>query len=83
MRCFGIYNPDSGIKEAIKEVEAEARRQSFCRPVRDDMNLARHFSAGTDGMHGWSPVGTIEFIPKHIFHHIQSCNHLDEPPFTN
>ena len=35
--------------------------------------LARHFSAGTEGKLGWSPVGTIEFIPKHIFHHIQRC----------
>jgi hypothetical protein len=28
------------------------------------MILARHFSAGEE-MHEWSPVGTIEFIPKH------------------
>jgi hypothetical protein len=31
------------------------------------MNLARHFSAGAEGRHEWSPVGTIEFIPKHIY----------------
>jgi hypothetical protein len=38
------------------------------------MNLARRFSAGIEGMYEWSPVGTIECVPKHIFLHIQREN---------
>jgi hypothetical protein len=30
------------------------------RPVRDEMNLARHFSAGNNANEQRSPVGTIE-----------------------
>jgi hypothetical protein len=42
-------------------------------PVRDGMTLARHFSAGSEGRHGRSPVGTIEFISQHILPLIQCC----------
>jgi hypothetical protein len=34
------------------------------RPVRDDMNLARHFSAGTSENKLLSPVGTTEWRRK-------------------
>jgi hypothetical protein len=30
------------------------------------MNLARHFSAGTRAMNGWSPAGTIEIITQSV-----------------
>ena len=33
------------------------------RPVRDGMNLARHFSAGTSKDKQISPVGTTEWSP--------------------
>jgi hypothetical protein len=42
------------------QTEVGLNKYAFIRPVRDEMNLARHFSAGNSENKQMSPVGTIE-----------------------
>jgi len=63
-------NRSSVSRRAIKCYKVEAKRckrkwdsinMSSVRPVRDEMNLARHFSAGNSENKQLSPIGTTEW----------------------